>query len=171
MAKADKRLAPGEQIYHQLHPHWQVLVGPVVLFVLCVGVTGFLAALLPQAWMVGAVVVLCLLVVAIWVLRPFLRWYTTTYTLTDRRVLIRRGILTQSGRDIPLARVTDVAFRRTIWQRMVRAGTLILESAGEQGQAVLTDVPSVETVQRDMYLLLDPAAVDEGGEEEEEPRR
>lgn len=170
MAKVDKRLAPGEQIYHQLHPHWQVLAGPVLLFVVCVGVTGFLAALLPEAWMGLAVAAVALLVVLIWVLRPFLRWYATTYTLTDRRVLIRQGILTQSGRDIPLARVTDVAFKRTLWQRMLRTGTLILESAGEQGQAVLTNVPSVETVQRDIYTLLDPAALDEG-EEEEEPRR
>ncbi|MQA02755.1 MAG: PH domain-containing protein [Streptosporangiales bacterium] len=167
MAKVDRRLAPGEQIYHQLHPHWQVLVGPVFLFLVCVGAGGFLAAVLPETWMRAAIAVICLLVVLLWVLRPFLRWYTTTYTLTDRRVLIREGIFTRSGRDIPLARVTDVAFRHTLWQRMLRTGTLILESAGEQGQAVLTNVPSVETVQRDIYTLLDPAALDSDADEEE----
>lgn len=160
MAKLDKRLAPGEQVYHHLHPHWQVLIGPVALFVVSVGVTGFLAGVLPEMWMGLAIAVVCLLVVVIWVLRPFLRWYTTTYTLTDRRVLIREGILTKSGRDIPLGRVTDVAFRHTLWQRMLRTGTLILESAGEQGQAVLTNVPSVEMIQRDIYTLLDPGALE-----------
>lgn len=159
MAKLDKRLAPGEQVYHHLHPHWQVLVGPVFVFVLSVGVTGFLAGVLPEPWMKLAVAAVCLVVLVVWVLRPFLRWYTTTYTITDRRVLLRAGILTRNGRDIPLSRVTDVAFRHSLWQRMLRTGTLILESAGEQGQAVLTNVPSVETIQRDLYTLLDPGAL------------
>lgn len=162
MAKVDKRLAPGEQVYHELHPHWQALVLPIALLVVSVGVAGFLAATVSEAWMRIAIAVLCLVVLVLWVLRPVLRWYTTTFTLTDRRVLIRHGIITRSGRDIPLARITDVAFKHTLWQRMMGCGTLILESAGEQGQALLTNVPAIETVHRDIYTLIDQDAAGGG---------
>lgn len=154
--KADKRLADGERVVHDLHQHWVKLVGPAVLLVLTVGLGGFLAALASQQWLRLVIGVAALVVVVVWVLRPFLRWYTTTYTLTDRRILIRGGILTKSGHDLPLRRIVDVAFRHTLWQRMYGAGTLILESAGEQGQVVLTAVPSVQDVYRDLYEILDP---------------
>ncbi|MBO0826897.1 MAG: PH domain-containing protein [Streptosporangiales bacterium] len=154
--KADKRLADGEQVVHDLHQHWVKLVGPAVLLVLTVGLGGFLAALAAQQWLQLVIGLAVLVVVLFWVLRPFLRWYTTTYTLTDRRLLIRSGVLSKSGHDLPLRRVTDVAFRHSLWQRMYGAGTLILESAGEQGQVVLTAVPSVQDVYRDLYEILDP---------------
>lgn len=154
--KLDKRLADGERVVHDLHQHWVKLVGPAALLVVTVGLGGFLAALASQQWLQLVIAVAVLVVIVLWVLRPFLRWYTTTYTLTDRRVLIRRGILTKSGHDLPLRRVVDVAFRHTLWQRMYGAGTLILESAGEQGQVVLTAVPNVRDVYRDLYDILDP---------------
>jgi uncharacterized membrane protein YdbT with pleckstrin-like domain len=165
--KVDKRLADGERVVHDLHQHWVKLVGPAVLLVLTVGLGGFVAALASQQWMQLAIGVAVLVVIVLWVLRPFLRWYTTRYTLTDRRVLIRSGILTRSGHDLPLRRVVDVAFRHTLWQRMYGAGTLILESAGEQGQVVLTAVPSVQEVYRDLYDILDP----DDDNDQPDPRR
>jgi uncharacterized membrane protein YdbT with pleckstrin-like domain len=79
--------------------------------------------------------------------------------LTTRRVIIRRGVLSRSGRDIPLTRVNDVSFQHSVIERALRCGTLTIESAGEHGQVVLPDVPRVETVQREVYRAVEAESV------------
>lgn len=162
MVALRKLLAPGEEVYYHLHPHWRVLVARVVILLLAAGLAGFVGALAPSNLLRYAVWVVLVIVVIVGVLRPVLRWWTTTYTLTDRRVLIRNGILARSGRDIPLSRISDVAFRNTLGQRILGCGTLIIESAGEHGQVELVNVPHVELVQRDMYMLLEADAAEQG---------
>ena len=102
-------------------------------------------------------------IVARWTVWPFLRWLTTSYVVTDRRIITRVGILARHGRDMPLSRVNDVSFDHSgILERVLGCGTLVVESAGERGQLVLRDVPHVEDVQRDLYRL---------AEDDEERRR
>jgi len=54
---------------------------------------------------------------------------------------------------MPLSRINDVHFEHGIIDRMLRCGTLVVESAGERGQLVLKDVPRVEAVQLEIYRL------------------
>ena len=55
------------------------------------------------------------LVLAVWlVVVPFLRWWTTTCTVTNRRLITRWGILNKIGKDIPLMRITDVLCERSL---------------------------------------------------------
>jgi uncharacterized membrane protein YdbT with pleckstrin-like domain len=93
-----------------------------------------------------------------WTLRPLLFWLSTRYVVTNRRVLMRSGVLSRHGRDIPLTRVNDVSFQRSLVERMFGSGTLTIESAGERGQIALKDVPEVEAVQRDIYRLVEDEA-------------
>ena len=93
-----------------------------------------------------------------------------TPTLTTDRLIIRNGILARHGRDIPLNRINDVSFSETVLERMLRSGTLVVESAGDNGQISLTDVPKVEHVQREVYRMVDqnlgksgPMSVADGG--------
>ena len=94
-----------------LHPHWKVLLWPVIFGVLVVVAASVVLAAIrriaagTERLVTAAVAVVLLL---IWVLRPVLRWKTTTYELTSGRLRLREGILTRSGRDIPLARISDV---------------------------------------------------------------
>jgi uncharacterized membrane protein YdbT with pleckstrin-like domain len=73
-------------------------------------------------------------------------------------VLMRNGVLSRSGRDVPLTRINDVSFQRSIMERLFGSGTLIIESAGDRGQVVLKDVPRVEGVQRVIYQLVEDEA-------------
>jgi uncharacterized membrane protein YdbT with pleckstrin-like domain len=142
-----------------LHPHWKVLLGPVSFGVLVVVAALVLVAVIPAGSAAGterlvtaAVAVVLLL---FWVLRPVLRWKTTTYELTTGRLRLREGILTRSGRDIPLARISDVSFTRSLLDRLFGAGRLVVESPGEHGQIVLRDIPSVERVQAILFELVE----------------
>ena len=145
-------LGEDEEVVLDLHPHWKRIVVPALLLPIVVGVATYLVFLVPDwsartavRWAIVAVAIVVLLRWSLW---PFLEWLTTRYVLTNRRVVIRSGVLSRSGRDIPLTRVNDVSFQHSVIDRMLRCGTLTIESAGEHGQVVLPEVPNVESVQR-----------------------
>ena len=152
MAYPDKLLAEDEEVVGHLHPHVLTLFWPVVWFLVVVGGASFGLAVVPagrqqgvyRLLIFGAALVLLLAVV----LLPLLRWRTTHYVITTHRLLFREGILSRSGRDIGLSRITDVSFRQTLWDRVINSGTLTIESAGEGGATVLKQIPDSEGVQQ-----------------------
>ncbi len=151
-------LGDGEDVVMALRPHWKELTGPVVVLLLVSPVATFLAAKVPegsaQQWLRLAIVVIAVLVVLRFTVWPFVKWLTTSYVVTDRRIITRVGVVARAGRDMPISRVNDVSFNHSgLLERMLGCGTLVVESAGERGQLVLRDVPHVEEVQRDIYRL------------------
>jgi uncharacterized membrane protein YdbT with pleckstrin-like domain len=153
-----KLLGDGEEVVMAMRPHWKEMVGPAVVLVIVCPVATYLAAIVPdgsaQTWGRLAIVLVATLVVLRWCAWPFLKWLTTSYVITDRRIITRVGVIARLGRDMPISRVNDVTFEHSgILERILGCGTLIVESAGERGQLVLRDVPHVEEVQRDVYRL------------------
>ena len=84
-----------------------------------------------------------------------LLWRTTAYEVTTKRMRLRDGILTRNGRDIPLSRITDVSFRKSLLDRLLGCGTLVVESAGEHAEIVLRQVPHVERVSATLFQLVE----------------
>jgi uncharacterized membrane protein YdbT with pleckstrin-like domain len=160
VAYPDKVLAEDEKVVEHLHPHWITLVPATLWFLLiCAGV-GFGIAYAPDDGTGRTVVLIAIAVVAVvlfaWLAAaPWIRWRTTHYVFTTHRVLIRRGILHRDGRDIALTRINDVGFSQSLWDRMVGAGTLTIESAGEQGQQVLVNVPDSDDQQQLLNRLIE----------------
>ncbi len=159
----DRLLSDDEEVVVHLHPHWTTLFWPVVRLFAVVGGASYLAALVPAGAQQGVlrlvVLAVALVVLAVTVVRPLLRWRTTHYVVTTSRLLLRSGVLSRSGRDVPLSRIGDVSSRQTLWQRVLRSGTLAVESAGDGGPVVLDRVPAVDEVQR---LLTDLVEEDAG---------
>jgi uncharacterized membrane protein YdbT with pleckstrin-like domain len=146
----DKVLTDGEEVVASLHPHALSVFWPIVRLLLIIGAVSFGMAMIPVgpdqgvyrlALLGGGVLLLFVAVV-----RPLLRWRTTHYVITSHRLLYRTGVLSRSGRDIALSRITDVSFSQTLWERIIRSGTLRITSAGE-GATVLYRVPGSERVQ------------------------
>jgi uncharacterized membrane protein YdbT with pleckstrin-like domain len=167
-------LSEGEEVVLDLHPHWIQLVVPVLVLLVASLLAGFGVALIPKGggqaierWIVIGVAI----VVLIWLtVLPYLRWLTTRYVLTTDRLVIRTGILARHGRDVPLNRVNDVSFSESVFERMLRSGTLVVESAGERGQISLTNVPRVEHVQRELYRMVGEHQGRLGPVDDERPR-
>src|ERR1700735_3268426 len=90
-----------------------------------------------------------------WLMYPVLVWRTTVYELTTRRMRLRDGILTRSGRDIPLSRITDVSFRKGVLDRVLGCRTLVVEAAGEHGELTLRNIPRVEQVSAMLFELVE----------------
>jgi uncharacterized membrane protein YdbT with pleckstrin-like domain len=155
----DNILDEGEEIVLNLRPHWRRVVVPVVLIPIVAGVASYLWFVVPHGGtrrpLRIAIVVVALAVLLWWSLRPWLKWLTTRYVMTTRRVVTRTGVLSRKGRDVPMTRINDVSFSHTMVERIFGSGTLVIESAGERGQIMLSDVPHVEGVQRDLYGLVE----------------
>ncbi|BCO37352.1 hypothetical protein BMW24_013430 [Mycobacterium heckeshornense] len=153
MRYPDNVLADGEQVVLHRHPHWKRLVGAVTVLLLATGLASFVAGFVnTRPWDPSAKNVIFGVIWAIWLVMvgwlavwPFLAWLTTHFVITDRRVMFRHGVLAGSGIDIPLARIFHVEFRHGIVDRMLRAGTLIIESVS-QDPLEFYDIPRVRQV-------------------------
>ncbi len=142
-----------------LHPHWKTLLRPTLVLVVVVAAALALVIVIPagkfaEAGRIAVGAVALVLVVFGFVV-PFLRWQTTSYQLTTRRLQLRSGIISRSGRDFPLIRISDVSFSHGPIDRLLGCGRLVVESAGEHGQLVLNEIPQVETVQATLFQLVE----------------
>lgn len=158
MGYPDNLLADDEHVVLHRHPHWKRLVLPVLALLLSTALAAFLAAVVSRTgWQPTARTVVSAVIGAIWLLlviwltvRPFFAWLTTHFVITDRRVMYRHGVLNRAGIDIPLARINSVEFTHRLRDRMVRTGTLIIESAS-QDPLEFHDIPQVEQVHSLLY--------------------
>ena len=152
-------LAAGEQPVLLLHPHWKTLIGPVLVAVLVVAIALIAEVLISSGSAApaarAAVGIAAVLFLMVWLIVPVLRWRTTTYELTTKRLRTRFGIITRKGRDIPLTRINDVSFEKGLLDRLLGARRLVVESAGEHGQIVLRDIPQVADVQATLFRLVE----------------
>lgn len=153
-------LAPDEQLVMRLHPHVKRMLRPAAVLVLILAVAIAVIVVLPlstaSAWSIRAIIILAALVAgAAWFGMPFLRWRTTTYEVTTRRLRLRQGVFTRSGRDFPLNRISDVSFEQGLLDRLLGAGRLIVETPGEQGRLVLTEIPEIQRVQSVVFELVE----------------
>ncbi|MCB0908772.1 MAG: PH domain-containing protein [Nocardioidaceae bacterium] len=154
MAINPKILNEGEQLVLSTRTHSKALIIPALLLLVILA----LAVLADKtfvggtfSWGLWGIATL----LALWFgAKPFLEWMTSTYTMTDRRLITRTGIITRRGHDIPLTRISDVAYERDLIDRMLGCGTLIVSDASTNGRVLLHDIPDVEEAQRRLNELL-----------------
>jgi len=154
---SEKLLLDDETIESQTRTHVKVLIVPFVVGLAIMLIGGYFAGAVGDSGggtprLLGLVV---LAVLFIWgTLLPFLRWLTWSYTLTNRRLIEQKGILTRSGRIIPLARVNDVAYEKGVLDRILRCGTLIIHDASQQSGLRMHDIPRIEDFHRTISRLV-----------------
>ena len=155
----DSSLTEGEEFVLQLHPHWKTLLRPFFILAVTLAAALALLILLPASAdppvvriIIGAI---ALLLSIVFFAVPIARWRTTSYELTTRRLRLRSGIVSRSGRDFPLIRISDVSFQHGLIDRLLGCGKLIVESAGEHGQLVLDEIPHVQRVQSTLFQLVE----------------
>lgn len=160
MAYPQKLLAPDETVKFETRPHWRALFAPGFILLVTVFATVFVLSWIVSnisgweflRWIViGAGV----FVLVMWAVVPFLRWLTTEYTFTDRRVIVRSGVISRHGKDVPLAKINNVSFSVPAMGRVLNYGELVIQSAGENEGLSVADVPDVELIQRKVYELIE----------------
>jgi uncharacterized membrane protein YdbT with pleckstrin-like domain len=160
-----KLLNEGEHVVWSTRTHAKALLLPALVLIVAAGVGGYLSSLpddhkkvwLSLIWIVVLVVVL---VYSVW---PFLTWLTATYTVTNRRLTTHKGVISRTGHDIPLSRISDVSYEKGLLDRILGCGTLVVSDASEQGRVQLPDVPHVEQRQLALSDLLFQGAKNDDG--------
>lgn len=143
-------LLEGEGLVFEIREHWTALVWPAFLLIVTTGIGSFLAGTVPDN---GAQTTLRLIIAASsaaiilrWSVWPFLAWYGHSWVLTTRRLIIREGVLSRKGIDVPLLRVIGNTATRTLFQRITRSGRLTISTAGPHGDLVIENAPMVAHV-------------------------
>ena len=152
MAFPRKLLAEHETLVFDLKPHWVALAPAALWTLLIVVAAGFGLSLIDDPdWAPLAIIVVALVLFLFLAVIPFLNWMYTNFVLTSDRLITRTGIISKNSKEIPLERINDVAFSQSILERMLGAGDLMIESAGERGQTRIGNVRNPEQVQLTIY--------------------
>jgi len=151
---SQKLLNPGEKIVVSTRTHPKALILPILTLVVLLA-AGVAFSVFVDNGTARLVAWLLVLLLVLWrVLWPFLDWLTSSYTITDRRLITRNGIITRRGHDIPLGRISDVAYELDLIDRVLGCGTLVISDASTHGQVLIYDIPQVEATQRKLNELL-----------------
>jgi len=159
MAYPSRLLNDNETVSVDLHPRWWFLAAPT--FAIVVAMTAGVVTLLATEadtsvrTAAGWATMVAIAASAVWLVTRYGRWLTTHFVITNRRVIFRTGLLTKRGIEIPIDRVNTVYFHQGIFERMVGAGDLLIESGGESGQQRFTDIRQPDRVQRVLHAEME----------------
>jgi membrane protein YdbS with pleckstrin-like domain len=153
MGYPEKSLNPGEQLAIDVRPHWKYLAGPI--FAVAVVVIGSVVALVEDVphWAEIALAVL-LVVCLVWLLGRYIKWVTTSFVVTTERLIMRKGVLRRSVREILLDRLTDITYNQSLLDRIMGCGDILLESPGRDSPETFPDLPHPVRIQNEIYRLI-----------------
>ena len=161
MAYPKKHLNPNETVVLDLQPHWWFFAGSASTLALCViaglVVTGQLEPGTGRNVLIK-VITAAIVLSAVWLLQRFVKWRTTNFVITSDRVIFREGMIAKRGVEIPLGRVNNINFNQTIFERIIGAGDLLIESGGEDGQQRFTDISHPQAVQNLLHAQVEAKA-------------
>lgn len=144
-----KLLNDYETVALDLHPHWWSFAEPAFALIgsIIVGIVSLVFLSGDVRTVVNWIALVLILVSVFWLLGRYAKWATTNFVITSDRIIFRSGVIAKSGIEIPLERVNNVLFSQSIFERILGAGDLLIESGGEDGQQRFTDVRHPERVQ------------------------
>lgn len=158
MGYPKKLLNPNESIVLDLNPHWRIFLAPGGLLVLALALLVVAVWVVENAnpWLVWLSAV-PLVAGLVWFTWRWIIWRSTHFVLTTDRVIYRSGVVSKHGQNIPLERITNVAFSQTVLERLLRVGDLRIESAGEGGRQAFSDVLNPSMVENRIYAEIEKA--------------
>lgn len=156
MGYTQKYFNEGEVLVLDLHPHWWTFVKP---FLTLLGAFALLVVSYRISTTASSSVVQTLETVAVnaslalvgvtfvMFLVHALQWSRVHFVVTNQRVIYRSGVIARNGIEIPVRKVNNVSFNQSFIERIVGAGDLLIESGGEDGQSLFSDIRDPEQVQ------------------------
>ena len=155
----------GEEVALDLRPHWwffskHILTG-IPLIVALIAATRISDDDVKDYVLIGLGI--AALLFAVWLLVKFLEWSRTFFVVTDQRVVFRTGVLTRHGVEIPLERINNINFHQGVWERIIGAGDLEIQSAGEEGTSLFSNVRHPDGVQQEIYRQMEVDAKRDAG--------
>lgn len=154
-----KHLFENEELVMERRPHPITLFAPLLLFV-AAGIAALVLAVgfdfagnanVIATWVPVGIMFLALA----WLAQRWIVWSTSRLVLTTDRLIFRAGVFTKTGREIPLERINDISSSQTLWERITRAGDLMIESGGEHGQQRFHNMSNPFHIQSMIYRQIE----------------
>jgi uncharacterized membrane protein YdbT with pleckstrin-like domain len=158
MLRAEMDLQSGEKVIYEGHPSWRAIVGFYLKGFLVAALVGVAVALVDET---STGVLVAAAIAGLTVLAGFVKRVATTYTITDRRLNIKRGIVSRKVQETRLQRVQNVNFSQSVYQRLMQIGDVDFDTAaGDDYNFVFAGVAEPEEVvqQVDVATHSDPGA-------------
>jgi len=147
-------LSKDEKVALDLRPHWW-FIAPASVYLAGAAIIGLLVLVKGgdnTAWQIlKTVVAILLLVAVVYFGVRYSKWTSTNFVVTNERVIVRSGFFAKKGVEIPLDRINTVFFNQSFFERIIGAGDLGIESAGESGRENFSDVRKPNHVQQEIY--------------------
>jgi uncharacterized membrane protein YdbT with pleckstrin-like domain len=133
MSSLDAQLLAGERIVRRTRPHWIVFGGPLL-----VGLAGVVLGVALQItqrdyWYAGAAVVGLALLLAI---GPALRYLSSEFAITDKRVVARLGLLQRRSLETLLSKIEAIEVEQDLTGRLLGYGTLVIIGTGGTRESI-----------------------------------
>lgn len=170
MAYPRELLNEGEELNLDLRPHWwyfarHFLFG-FILIIILIGISLVKGTATGKTGAAGDALdgfnnwahVIWFIAVLVWILMlvvQYFQWNFTQFVVTSDRIVFRTGVIGKRGVEIPLERVNNINFGQTAFERIIGAGTLEIESAGQDGQSTFRDVRHPDAVQQEIYRCME----------------
>lgn len=155
-----KLLNEGEEPIVDIRPHWWFLAGPTLALLGAVILGLIVINKVPEShgweWDIGSTgTALIVLGCVFWFAARYARWASTNFVVTTDRVVYRHGVIAKHGIEIPLERVNTVFFNQTVFERLIGAGDLSIESGGETGKETFSNIRKPSFVQNEIYRQME----------------
>jgi uncharacterized membrane protein YdbT with pleckstrin-like domain len=148
-------LHSGERIIYQGHPSWRAIIGFYLKGSLVALIVGIIVGLIDST---GTGVAVFAGIVAITIVVGFIKRVATVYTITDRRLNIKRGIFARKVQETRLQRVQNVNYNQGVYERVMQIGDVDFDTAGtDDSNFIFAGVAQpeqvVEQVDRATHIL------------------
>jgi uncharacterized membrane protein YdbT with pleckstrin-like domain len=137
-------LQSGERVIYQGHPSWRAILGFYLKGILAAVVIAVVVELIEDT---GLALLVFVAIVGITLLAGFVKRVATVYTITDRRLNIKRGIIARNVQETRLQRVQNVNFSQSVYERLMQIGNVDFDTAGtDDSNFIFSGVAQPEAV-------------------------
>ncbi len=143
-----------EVVIARIRRHGRRLTFPVLVLLIVAPLTGFYASWLSEVWQQLSVLGGAAFILVAFCLFPYLAWLGTTFTVTTKRIIVRRGFFVRSRSEASIGRIREVRLRANAIQRMYGSGTVQL-LIGSDNSLSLIDVPHAELTVSMLHELIE----------------
>jgi len=149
MGISQKYFNHDEVLVLDLHPHWWRFVKPSLVLLAALSAIAYNNEI-PNEFLKDLVLIIAQAFTALAVLNlaaKALKWYRTHFVLTSQRVIFQSGVIARTRVEISLHKINLINFHQSVFERLINAGDIVIESGAEDGVETFNDVPDPQQVQ------------------------
>jgi uncharacterized membrane protein YdbT with pleckstrin-like domain len=149
MGFSQKYFNHDEVLVLDLHPHWWRFVKPSLVLLAALAAIAYNNEI-PNEFLKDLVLIIAQAFTALAVLNlaaQALKWYRTHFVLTSQRVIFQSGVIARTRVEISLHKINLINFHQSVFERLINAGDIVIESGAEDGVETFNDVPDPQQVQ------------------------